>query len=409
MTSKKVFVFERGKSQQALLLLCFVLLLLPDTSYSGLLPGGSKLRFAVIPLLLLAWSLWAKSESGGIRNRFGLNCFTWLLIAGILSSLYSVAPALGFLKLGLFVGLVVPLFVPEWSGGGLQRQFRFGPFPIGILLILGVAAFPGIKIFGNPNQLGAFVLVAMPFVFGWTSNWNRSGQGLKILAISGVLLSSYLLVISGSRGSLLGAFAAGLTFIALKKATSKTSAVGGAFLVVVLGFVGAFLSDLDESERLEKLVNKDGGALIDEVRMNMYKESMANIRERPLLGYGFGLSWRVRPEHISKALKTGRLSWFVGEFGNSTLAILSGGGLLLLFAYYGLIWAVIIAAANRLFLLKFTDPDRIALSALIAGVVGLLIQGQAEGWMLSMTWQTMALWMFLGALNNLSGRGVSAR
>jgi O-antigen ligase len=103
---------------------------------------------------------------------------------------------------------------------------------------------------------------------------------------------------------------------------------------VAITFILAF--NIGQKESVRKFVQKGSEtSLIDSVRQNAFERSLSYFNDKPILGYGFGLSWNVKASDIDAVLRTGRMSMFVGEFGNSTIAILIGGGLLLLICYYG--------------------------------------------------------------------------
>ena len=135
----------------------------------------------------------------------------------------------------------------------------------------------------------------------------------------------------------------------------------------------------------------------------MIEESLSHFSEKPLLGYGFGLSWNIQARDLEIVLRTGRLSRLVGEFGNSTLAILIGGGLLLLIAYYGLIFALSFRSLFLFYRLPLRDPRRRLLLLGLSLVAGLFVNSQGEGWMISLGWPAFILWMVLGQMNHLLG------
>jgi O-antigen ligase len=161
---------------------------------------------------------------------------------------------------------------------------------------------------------------------------------------------------------------------------------------------------INENKNVRGFIDKGSdSSLLDSVRQSAWQESLDYFSEKPLLGYGFGLSWNVQAEDLDIVLRTGRLSRIVGEFGNSTLAILIGGGLLLLICYYGLIFSLCYRSVILIYRLPFRDPRRRILIIRISVVAGLFTNSQGEGWMLSLGWPTFILWMFLGQMNNVLG------
>jgi hypothetical protein len=125
---------------------------------------------------------------------------------------------------------------------------------------------------------------------------------------------------------------------------------------------------------------------------------------RPLLGYGFGLSWTMTPEDAELVFQTGRMSWFSLEFGNSTLAMLSGGGLVIAALFYGMIGSVCLAGVRSL-QLRGTEPRMRDLQLiLVAGIIGMLVHSQAEAWLMApLTWPTVLFWVYVAVCAYLGG------
>src|SRR5690242_2485987 len=97
--------------------------------------------------------------------------------------------------------------------------------------------------------------------------------------------------------------------------------------------------------------------------------------------------------------KTGRLSWFAGEFGNSTLAMLSGGGLILVVILYGMIGFIVLSGMDTLRKMQRGAPPYVFVAALISAIMGLLVNAQAEAWLMSpITWPTIFFWFYCGLL-----------
>ena len=183
--------------------------------------------------------------------------------------------------------------------------------------------------------------------------------------------------------------------------------MGKLILITCCGLFGSVAVGVEENTAVSNFAYKGGENIMDDKRRLMFDESLDSFLKEPVFGYGFGLSDRVDTADQKEVFQTGRLSQIVGEFGNSTIAILCGGGIALLLTLGGLIGVVVINGIDRLTILPIGHPFRQMLCASVSGVIGLGVQAQAEGWMLSYTWPTFVFWMLLGHLNNYSGNNLS--
>jgi O-antigen ligase len=264
---------------------------------------------------------------------------------------------------------------------------------------------PVAPFFVNPNQVGIYSVLAIGICLSKISS-SRSTTKWKTVTLNGVLLSYVMVMLwqSGSRTGLVSCLVLLLVWFSLKSSRAITTTIGVLVLVLVTSSFLTTTFGINENENVRSFIDKGSeGSLMDSVRQNMIDESLVHFKERPLLGYGFGLSWNVQAEDLDIVLRTGRLSRIVGEFGNSTLAILIGGGLLLLICYYGLIFSLCYRSVILIYRLPFRDPRRRALIIQISVVAGLFANSQGEGWMISLGWPTFILWLFLGHMNSILG------
>lgn len=391
------------------LLVCFVFLIIPDTTLSWYIPSSGILRFVVLPILWFLTFYYSPLKKA-VRSKKGPNSF-WLfafIAIGILSSVFSEAPVLSFIKLSLFLGLVIPLFTHKGaiSSSWIHNHSNF--VYNGILLVFIILSNPIKPFFSNPNQVGILSTIALGIWLYKISSFRLKATW-KGLFLSGVMTLYILLVVwqAGSRTGLASTLTVLLCWITLRNAKSLISTLGSTFLVFSLSIFLIVILGVNDREEVRGFIEKGSDTtLLDSVRKNMIDESLVYFNERPLLGYGFGLSWNVQAKDLKTVLTTGRMSALVGEFGNSVLAILIGGGLFLLIAYYGLIFALFFRSLFLLYRLPPRDPRRRLLLMSLSLVAGLFINSQGEGWMISLGWPTFILWMALGQMNHLLGVSV---
>ena len=401
-------IAPKGKVE-IFLLVCFVLLIIPDTTVSSYIPASGILRFVAVPIVLfltIYYSTLGKADSSKKRpNTFWIQAF---ITIGVLSSVFSEAPALAFLKLSLFLGLVIPLYTCKWAISSSWTHNNSDYFYSSIFFLFIILTNLIKPLFLNPNQVGILSTIALGIWLYKISSFRLKATS-KGLFLGGVMTLYILLVVwqAGSRTGAASTLTVLLCWITLRNAKSLISTLGSAFLVFSLSIFLIVLLGVNDREEVRGFIEKGSDAtLLDSVRKNMIDESLVYFNERPLLGYGFGLSWNVQAKDLKTVLTTGRMSALVGEFGNSVLAILIGGGLFLLIAYYGLIFALFFRSLFLLYRLPPRDPRHRLLLMSLSLVAGLVINSQGEGWMISLGWPTFILWMALGQMNYLLGVSV---
>jgi len=137
---------------------------------------------------------------------------------------------------------------------------------------------------GNPNYLGAYLAMILPFsllLFDWLKQpWKR---GLVLITIIVQLAALYFTL---SRAGWLGAFAGTLFFLFFYSAKLPRRRGAVAVALVVLLSIGLFFSGvfgLGGDKRTQDLTF-EGGSMY--VRLQDFKYSAVKILERPILGFG---------------------------------------------------------------------------------------------------------------------------
>jgi O-antigen ligase len=373
----------------------WLLLVLVDTPWSDLIPRVNIVRVGAPALLLLLLLVERKSRfylRGHGVTHFGVWIFL-IAAAGMLSSALAEAPVLGYLKLALYLSMMVPLCLSH----ALRRAFdpsSFGPWHMALLsamiLAVSVVMLPGNTsgVFDNPNKLAMFGVYTWPlFAF-----MTRQQANLKrLVGHLGVMMCVGVCILTFSRGGMVGLAAGLVTYAAVRVApTIRSMAV--AFIV----FGGCLGIMFLLNEPLKELAYKGRETFVERTRILMFEETMRAWSYRPILGYGFGLSWTLSKEDVDAVLEAGRMSWFTVEFGNSTLAMLSGGGIVITVLFYGLILAVGWRALDSLRDPTMPPRTRDFQRALFAGLVGMVVHAQAEAWLMApLTSVTAVFWLYM--------------
>ena len=375
----------------------FVFFVFNDTAWSQLVPWSAQIR-VVVPVVMMLFLILERSHRLPHRHLAG----TLIVIAavGLLTAVFSEVPELALIKLALFLGLALPLS----ASLRLTRNFGVGSAGLWRLAQVSLALLIGNAImvtesqggfFNNPNQLGMFVVCTAPALLFVATTETR---GRRLVGWLGLLLGGTLCILSYSRASIAGLAVGAIVFLALRRSASVRS------VVVLTGVVAAlFVFAVMSSENVQTVANKGGSTTIDTPRLLMLKESFEAFKARPVVGYGFGLSQRVSSDDWDSVLSTGRLSLMVGEFGNSSVAVLIAGGTLLFSAFVWSVGTVLMRGVRAI----AADRNRIRRqlqTVLVAAMGALLVQAQAEGWFLSVTWPTLVFWLYAGLSDNLSGR-----
>ena len=372
-----------------------------ETFIAAHIPFASILRFA-FPIILLVSHIFAPKK----MHRSHLSMFLWLFaFVGILSTLCGNSLLLGGIKLYLYLSVLFPLLQ------SLRIHTAFAPSSRGLLflekislgiLVLCVLMLPGRLggIFKNPNQLGLFTVIVVPLAF-----YRITTPGTHLEKNSGLfmlLLCVTLVIFSKSRGGAAAMLVSILVFFSLRRSASISRILLHVLMLLIFGGLTFALSSTIQKRFLDYAYKGDK-AVVDGARQMMFEETLSAFQKRPMLGYGFGLSWLVDSNAEKLALRTGRLSWAVGEFGNSTLAMLSGGGLVLVFVFYSMISVILMRGLRFLRCRQRESTNYAFAAALTAGICGMLVSAQSEAWLMSpMTFSTVFFWLYCGLLLHVS-------
>lgn len=151
-------------------------------------------------------------------------------------------------------------------------------------------------IFNDPNDLGMFLVMTLPFAF----YFKKHGGGLlKIVSIAMIVAIFYGVVLTNSRGSLLGLLTLASFYVFLKKGIKKTALIA----LVVTPFAVAIMSFFRTIEQGESAQG----------RVDAWYQGFLMFFSNPFLGVGQGnfTEYNSHTAHNSYVLVLGELG-FVG-------------------------------------------------------------------------------------------------
>ena len=377
--------------------LCWSLLIIASSKYGDLIPKVSILR-VIVPASLLGIFFYFKNRTvTALESRIDL-LLIFFFGAGLVSTLLCVAPTIAGLKLLFYAGIIIPLLRCHW----ILDSFR--PASDGwwllarlvlLLILVNLALMPvsyGMGIFKNPNELGQMSVVSCGILLTVLGISNKKRRGY---IYAGIIISIVFCSMSRSRGSAVALLSTFVVYYGLRWSASWVAIILTGIFAVVCGLAVLFISN-----DAQEFVDKDGkGSLIDNTRQQMALETLEAFTKRPIWGYGFGLSHLIKPEHVEEIMRTGRLSWYVGEFGNSTLAMLSGGGLSLAISFYAILSMIFISGMYSLRTTCRQGSHHDVQIGSLALFSGLLANSQSEAWLMSpLNWPTMLFWLVAGSI-----------
>lgn len=386
----------------------WTLLALYDTGLLESLPLKGLIRPVLLALLFAAFTQFTPRNLGASIAPGFAGMLALVAAIGLASNFACDVPLLGHFKLALYVMVLVPLVfysgaIRILDGTAFNRTFVF--FLSFFFMLLGFyrGIFPAETTeFANSNHVSSLAVAALPVAL--MRPLRLEGTLIRNLKKLVPLLVVAICILNHSRGALGGAFAFLLVWASLRRRPDFLYSIF--FSTLVFTFVAIVYLLLEDT--LKEFLLKGDDKIIDDHRQNEIDLFWRYFSEKPFLGYGFGLSWRVRPEHFERVLRDGRMSMYIGEFGNSSIAAIIGGGVIL-FSALALTLLVAIQYAFRGLAAEFnragTSPLYQNMVLLVAGLAGMFVNSQTEGWFMSpMTFPTFTFWLYLGAVLQLAYR-----
>lgn len=235
----------------------------------------------------------------------------------------------------------------------------------------------------NPNDLAGIALVTG--AVGLALHAVVRSKPLRALLLAGVMLCVAVVVLSGSRGVLLGTMAAGGMYFILRKFDARIILAAGALIIagwfVVPDGIKDRMGTLAHVGNPSEVRSVDAGSMME--RRRLWRGAAALVQEHPLTGVGIGSSGQAYRNWVRSAQPAGRdqgynftyYSGYIVSLHNTFLTVwteLGTIGLLLFLGFLGSVWRSIWKARRR----PSPTSNRgmvAALDALEAGLVGLLV------------------------------------
>jgi len=255
-----------------------------------------------------------------------------------------------------FFGAIVSVLDTEERIRGALKWLCAGAFLSAILAIVhyfGWGIYRAFGTMGHPNFLGSYLVMCLPFFFFWFVKVR--GRALKVTVAFSVAVVLVALFLTFGKAAILGAVSAGLVFIFFggsggrkKLVWTLVGALGiSVVALVVMGFANLGGGDSSsgssgyESAPDRFLMRGDSVKSL-EVRLDIWKETVSLVADRPLLGIGLDTFGRTHPE--------GESIGFGGvpdRAHNEILDSLISGGILGTFAYLSLLFYVFLTCYRR--------------------------------------------------------------
>ncbi len=224
--------------------------------------------------------------------------FTILAVA---SAAWSISAPITLAQAGMTIVMFMAVFLVLWNNWRTTEDIQdicVVLYRVAALLFVAefvqLASDPAAAIsrsryaglFNNPNGLGLAATFFLPFVY-WRYRTVPTFAGKVAAAIlAGMVVTA--LVLSGSRSGLLGT-AVCMGYILTQIHRSRMVLVV-LFVLVPLGTFVLFGETIGRTEIEEsRLVRRESLANLSD-RLPLWEQGLALVAERPLLGYGFGMS-----------------------------------------------------------------------------------------------------------------------
>jgi probable O-glycosylation ligase (exosortase A-associated) len=190
-----------------------------------------------------------------------------------------------------------------WNGGLSIQNYFSGTRVVGNL---GRTSLVGIM--GDPNDLALSLVIVIPFMIGFIL--NTKSIALKLFLVVGIAELTYAILLTMSRGGLMGWMAVMASLFLYGKSRPIQFGVIGVGLLLMLGVVTNSIGLRGEDEGAEESGDS---------RIWLWKAGIGMAKKSPIWGQGFGNYPRkiVNFSDMPVANKTAHSIWFLvlGELG----------------------------------------------------------------------------------------------
>jgi O-antigen ligase len=303
--------------------------------FMGTFQIGLPRRVLVVMAMWVTWGLfsilWSPDPLNGCREVIEL-CFGTMVLGCMSLLIGKQERGLGALRAGwatavLCAGLVAVWEL--WTGQHLKSGFIDAASP---WVLKGMAT---VSTFGNPNNFGSFLLMALPFI-AWGVEEARS-WALRIFGLAFLLGMACLIIITGSRLCLAGSLVLGIIWaVCTFKGRARPLALLGLVLIVVCMIIGLVMFKPMIGVKLLSAQSEMGGQATGtsgNTRIHLYLDSIYLT----LTSFGFGIG----AGGFNQRLTYGYLPWATDGITsphNFFLEILSQYGVLV---FAGFAWWMI--------------------------------------------------------------------
>lgn len=273
------------------------------------LPGPlSQLRF-LLGLPLLIWTVASYPRSIPLRGRpaMGAALLIALPLTAAASTIWSPTPATTLMQsAALGISVVLPLLMVSrrWPVIGHHRDlglvglylggFVVAGTPLAILEVARGDRASGL--FHNPNGLGQAAALSILLTLAWPT--SRAPVVSQFARAGSLMLQVALLVMSGSRTSLLAALV-GSVFLRLRLgSTSRSLRLGRALVMCVPLLFALRLVGVDLAGPIRSVIGRLEEASTDDFsgRNIAWEFALDSWRDRPVLGHGYRSAGAVYSE-----------------------------------------------------------------------------------------------------------------
>ena len=337
---------------------------------------------------LVGFVIWMRSTQAkhfGLFHLVALFC----VLSAVVSASVSSSPTVGTLKAAsLFL-----LFVYAATGGraamvGREKHFVGGLVrACEILVFLTVASLlAGLDIFGNQNNMGAFIGVMATPVLLWAALVAETRAETQRRCIA-LVLCAVLLYISVCRAAIVADFIMVIVItIALRRPRLLVRAVFfGALLVELLAVASpSHMAELMDTLNVRFILKLEPGATHSGIfgsRQSPWDDTLSAVKQHPWFGTGFGTSDLGNAGGNFRGSSIYTVEGSNREHGSSYLAIAEYMGLLGIVPFL-LLLLLVVRAAGRVFMWmrRTGSPSHYAVPFALITFTGLIHAG-FEDWL----------------------------
>jgi O-antigen ligase len=370
---------------------------------------GLTLRWVFLGVGALAgFFLWMKTNRETHFGAFHLVAL-FCVFSAVASASSSAAAKVGILKAGsLFL-----LFLYASTGGRLALWGRERSFLRGLTtacevsaFIAGAAYFAGYDLFGNPNNMGAFVGVIVAPVLLWsvlsTENSNERRRSSVALAICGVLL-----YVSVCRAAIVADFAvvAAITFALRRPGLIVKAVFVGALFAEIMAVANPSRVSQWVDNLTGKFVLKTSGTSTGVLgsRLSPWDNTLSAVKQHPVFGTGFGTSDMGSEQNAFRESSIYTVEGTNREHGSSYLAMAEYMGLLGITPFLILLLLVIRKMAQMFSWMRRTrNPSHFGVPFALIVLAGLVHAG-FEDWLFAVgSYLCVLFWISAFLLNDFA-------